>query len=151
MRDSQRLTSDFAIDVLADSNPAPTSSGKSVIYTAPQQFLLAPGKGLDHVQPLASIQSAGSDAQLLKNAQSTGSDGPALETDQDAYLLGASAPTTENLAQLQQHQSAAEEAEELHSQDLIRAHPLASPRSAFWGDESRLALQCLCLQSTQVP
>ena len=137
LHDSHRLTNDSVIDVEADAVAAPTSSGKSVIYTPGQQFLLAPG--LDYDKPRASIQSVqsvGSTAHLLKNPQSQGFDGiEAVDKGQDEYLLAA-APTTENLAQLQEHHRSA--AEECQAHDLIRAHPASSPRSAFWGEESRL-------------
>ena len=82
-----------------------------------------------------SVQSVDSTAHLLKTPQSQGFDGiEAMEKDQNEYLLAA-APTTENLAQLQEHHRSA--AEECQAHDLIRAHPAASPRSAFWGEESR--------------
>ena len=136
LRDSQRLTSDFAIDMMAQGSAAPASSGRSVIYLPGQQFLLAPGSVLDLNKPLPSIQSvqsAESSAHLLKGSLSLGSANQVVDKDQDEYLLAA-APTTRNLEKLQEHQSAAEE---LQAQDLIRAHPSASPRSAFWGEESR--------------
>lgn len=134
MQDSQRLTNDLVIDIMADSVEPPTASGKSVIYTPGQQLLLPPGMGPDPNKVLAPIQSAESETSVMRTSQSMASES-ALAVDkeqQDELLLGASVPTTENLAQLQQHQSAAEE-------DLIRAHPAESPRSTFWGEESRYA------------
>ena len=72
----------------------------------------------------------------MRTSQSIASDTAAVDQDQQGeLLLGTSVPTTENLAQLQQHHSAAEE-------DLIRAHPAASPRSTFWGEESRYTCKC---------
>ena len=138
MRDSQRLTNDLVIDIMADSAAPPMSSGKSVIYTAGQQFLLAPGMGPDAHKPLHPIQSVGSESPALKTSQSMGSDTAVLDKDQDESLLGSTVPTSENLLQLQQHQSAAEE-------ELIRAHPAASPRSTFWGEESRYVCLSVCL------
>ncbi len=138
LRDSQRLTSDLVIDIMAHASAAPASSGRSVTHSPGQHFLLAPGSGLDLNNPLPSIQSvqsAESNAHLLKGSQSSGSDNQAVDKDQGEYLLAA-APTTQNLEKLQEHQSAAEE---LQAQDLIRAHPAASPTSAFWGEESRWA------------
>ncbi len=127
--------------MMAQASVAPASSGRSIIYSQGQQFLLAPGSILDLNKPLPSIQSvqsAESSAHLLKGSQSLGSDhqvvdDQVVDKDQGEYLLAA-APTTQNLEKLQEHQSAAEE---LQAQDLIRAHPSASPRSAFWGEESR--------------
>lgn len=141
LHDSQRLTSDLVIDSMAHASAAPASSGKSVTYSPGQQFLMAPGSGLDlnkPLQPIQSLQSTGSTAHLLKGSQSLGSDNhvvnsQAVDKDQGEYLLAAT-PTTQNLEKLQEHHSAAEE---LQAQDLIRAHPSASPRSAFWGEESR--------------
>lgn len=134
MQGSRQLANDLVIDIMADSVAHPLASSKSVIYTAAQQFLLAPGEGtigLDPGKTLLPIQSAGSETSVVRTSQSMTSDAAAVERDQQAQLLlGASVPTTENLAQLQQHQSAAEE-------DLIRAHPVESPRSTFWGKESR--------------
>ena len=124
-----------AILAASRASADPMQSDKSVIYTPGQQFLLAPRKGPDRNKSLQSIQSLGSDAYLLKASQSLGSDGHTVDKDaQDEFLLGASAPTTENLAQLQEHQSAAEE---FQAQDLIRAQHAAAPRSAFWGEDSR--------------
>ncbi len=141
LHDSQRLTSDLVIDIMAHASAAPASSGRSVTYSPGQHFLLAPGSMLDLNKPLPSIQSvqsAESSAHLLKGSQSLGSDhhvvdNQAVDKDQGEFWLAA-APTTQNLEKLQEHQSAAEE---LQAQDLIRAHPSASPRSAFWGEESR--------------
>lgn len=134
MQGSCQLADDLVIDIMADSVDPPLASSKSVIYTAAQQFLLAPGAGAmgpDPGKALLPIQSAGSEALVVRTSQSMASDTAAIERDQQAeLLLGASVPTTENLAQLQQHQSAAEE-------DLIRAHPAGSPGSTFWGEESR--------------
>lgn len=143
MHDSRQLTNDLVIDIMADSVDPPLGSSKSVIYTAAQQFLIAPpegGKGgPDPTKTLLPIQSVGSDASVLRTSQSMASSTAAMDRDQQAeLLLGASVPTTENLAQLQQHQSAAEE-------DLIRAHPVESPRSTFWGEESRYVLHCFHL------
>ena len=136
MQGSRQLANDLVIDIMADSVDPPRASSKSVIYTAAQQFLLAPAAGatgLDTDKTLLPTQSAGSETSVMRTSQSMPSDTVAVERDQQAeLLLGASVPTTENLAQLQQHQSAAEE-------DLIRAHPAESPRSTFWGEESRYA------------
>ena len=146
LRDSQRLTSDLALDMMAHASAAPASSGRSVIYSSGQQFLLDPGSVLDLNKPLPSIQSvqsAESSAHLLKGSQSLGSDNQVVDKDQDGYLLAA-APTTQNLEKLREHQSAAEE---LQAQDLIRAHPSASPRSAFWGEESRWVFQLATLSA----
>ena len=131
MQGSCQLANDLVIDIMADSVDPPRASSKSVIYTAGQQCLLASGAGLIGPDPSKALQSAGSETSVVRTSQSMASDTAAVDQDQQAeLLLRASVPTTENLAQLQQHHSAAEE-------DLIRAHPAESPRSTFWGEESR--------------
>ncbi|DBA92675.1 TPA: hypothetical protein ACH3X1_002887 [Trebouxia sp. C0004] len=140
LRDSQRLNSDLIIDIMAHASAAPASSDRSVTYSPGQHFLLTPGSGLDLNKPLPSIQSvqsAETNTHLLKGSQSPGPDNQAVDKDQGEYLLAA-APTTQNLKKLQEHESAAEE---LQAQDLIGAHPAASPRSTFWGEESRLDME----------
>ena len=140
MAQSQRLTEDLVIDVPTDSMPAPTASSHSVVCVPNQHFILTPGAGpgpdlhrpltqsLD-LQPRKSSQSFKASQSPLSESQAGGKD---AQTD---LLLSASAPTTQNLAQFQQHQSAAEEAE---AEDLIRAHPVDSPqKSTFWMDDSR--------------
>lgn len=138
MQDSQRLTNDLVIEIMADSVEPPIASSKSVIYTPAQQMLLAPGTALpDPNKLLPPIQSADSESSVKRTSHSMTSDtAVAMDREQqDELLLPASVPTTENLAQLQQHQSAAEE-------DLIRAHPAESPRSTFWGEECRCGFTC---------
>ena len=136
MQDSHQLADDLVIDIMADSVAPPLASSKSVIYTAGQQFLLAPGAGAIGADPVKALQSAESETSVVRTSQSIASDTAAVDQDQQGeLLLGTSVPTTENLAQLQQHHSAAEE-------DLIRAHPAASPRSTFWGEESRYTCKC---------
>ena len=133
MQDSRQLGNDLVIDIMADSIEPPTASSKSVVYTAGQQFLYVPGMGPDTNKPLLPFQSAGSESSVVRTSQSVASDTRAVDREQqDELLLGASVPTTANLAQ---HKSAEE--------DLIRAHPAESPRSTFWGEESRYTCKLL--------